>query len=131
MAKNNHPEPVSEGAAPETIVGASVKIEGDLVSEGDIRVDGLVTGKIKTTKNLYVGPMAKIEADVESQNAVLAGIIKGEVTVKASLIIQETGNIEGNITCEKLAIAEGAHFTGSCTMPEKGKDLKQPVPEEE
>src|SRR3989344_5393414 len=107
-----------ENSAPETVVGASVKIEGDLVSEGDIRVEGLVTGKIKTTKNLYVGPMAKIEADTEAGNAIVAGNIKGDVKVKESLLIQETGKISGSITCAKLSISEGGHFTGTCTMPE-------------
>lgn len=116
--------------APETIVGATVKIEGDLISEGNIKVDGLVAGKIKTSKNLFVGPMAKIDADVEAANAVLAGVIKGDVKIKESLIIQETGKIDGNISCARLAIAEGAHFSGSCTMPE-AKDLNQPLPEEE
>lgn len=115
---------------PETIVGATVKIEGDLTSEGDIKVDGLVTGKIKTSKNLYVGPMAKIEADVEAGNAILAGLVKGDIKVKQALLLQETGKVEGNITCERLAIAEGAHFSGTCTMPEVGKELSQPLPEE-
>lgn len=119
-----------ETSAPETIVGATVKIEGDLVSEGDIKIDGLVTGKIKTTKNLYVGPMAKIEADVEAQNAMLSGIVKGDIDVKESLVIHETGKVSGNITCGRLAVAEGAHFSGSCTMSETA-ELKEPLPEEE
>ena len=117
-------------AAPETIVGATVKIEGDLVSEGDIRVDGLVTGKIKTSKNLYVGSMAKIEADVEAASAMIAGVLKGDLKVKESLVISETGKVDGSIACERLAIAEGAHFSGTCTMPEVGADLGQPLPEE-
>ena len=104
--------------APETVVGATVKIEGDLVSEGDIRVDGIVAGKIKTSKNLYVGPQASIEADVEAANAWLAGAVKGDVKIKESLIIQETGKVSGNIACARLAISEGASFSGSCTMPE-------------
>lgn len=116
--------------APETIVGATVKIEGDLVSEGDIKVDGLVSGKIKTSKNLYVGPMAKIEADVEAENAVFAGVVKGDIKIKENLLVQETGKIMGNVSCMRLSIAEGAHFSGSCTMPETA-DLKSPITEEE
>lgn len=127
MAKR---EEYTDGA-PETIVGASVKIEGDLQSEGDIKVDGLVAGKIKTSKNLYVGPMAKIEADVEAGNAVLSGIVKGDVKIKESLHIEETGKVDGNITCGRLMIAEGAHFSGQCTMPEPENTAGQPLPEEE
>ena len=119
-----------ESGAPETVVGASVKIEGDLVSEGDIRVEGLVSGKIKTTKNLYVGPMAKIEADVEAGNAVVAGSVKGDIKTKESLLIQETGKISGSITCARLSIAEGANFSGTCAMPETA-DSREPEVEEE
>ena len=118
--------------APETIIGATVKVEGDLVSEGDIKIDGLVTGKIKTNKNLYVGETAKIEADIEAENANLAGSVKGQVKVKDRLVLTETGRIDGDISCSRLSIAEGAHFSGSCTMPEIKDDAAQePIPEEE
>src|SRR3990167_1596947 len=110
--------------APETVVGATVKIEGDLVSEGDIRVDGMVSGKIKTSKNLYVGPEASIEADVEAASAMLAGTVKGDVKIKDSLTIEATGKIRGNIACARLSIAEGAMFSGSCTMPEAGSAIQ-------
>lgn len=128
MARNNNEG--YETGTPETIVGATVKIEGDLVSEGDIKVEGLVTGKIKTTKNLFVGPMAKIEADVEAANAILAGVVRGDIKVKENLTIQETGKINGNVSCGKLSIAEGAHFSGTCTMPEVEGQAGQPLPEE-
>ncbi|OGE77831.1 MAG: hypothetical protein A2751_02165 [Candidatus Doudnabacteria bacterium RIFCSPHIGHO2_01_FULL_46_14] len=126
-------EDYNDGGAPETVVGASVKIEGDLVSEGDIRVEGAVSGKIKTTKNLYVGAAANIEADIDSGNAVIAGQVKGEIKIKDSLLIQETGKVSGNISCGRLSIAEGARFTGSCTMsmPEGGESLSDVLPEEE
>lgn len=113
MARNEQHDLV-----PETIVGATVKIEGDLVSDGDIRVDGLVAGKIKTSKDLFVGREAKIEADIEATNAVFAGLVKGDIKVADSLVIEATGKIHGNITCGKLAIGEGAYFSGNCTMTE-------------
>lgn len=120
-----------ETGVPETIVGATVKVEGDLASDGDIKIDGEVTGKIKTTKNLYVGPTAKIQADIEAQNAVFAGLVKGDIKIKDSLILQETGKVDGNISCGRLAIAEGAHFSGSCAMPEAQGSVAEPLPEEE
>ena len=116
-----------DSSTPETVVGASVKIEGDLASEGDIRVEGAVSGKIKTTKNLYIGPQAQIEADLDAGNAVIAGSVKGEIKIKDNLLIQETGKVSGNIACARLSIAEGARFSGSCTMamPEGGVSLQE------
>lgn len=125
MARGN------EDGAPETIIGATVKVEGDLNSEGDIRVDGLVSGKIKTNKNLFIGPTAKVEADIEAGNADVAGVVKGQLKVREALQVRETGRVSGDIACARLSIAEGAHFSGSCTMPEAEGELSEPLPEEE
>ena len=121
----------SNGGASETIIGSSVKVEGDLVSDGDIRVEGMVTGKIKTNKNLYVGPSAKIEADVEAANAELAGSIKGQVKVSQNLNLTESGRIEGDISCGQLSISPGAYFSGSCAMPESKEAAGVGLSEEE
>ena len=127
MAKR---EEYANGSTPETVVGSSVKIEGDLVSDGDIRVEGAVSGKIKTTKNLYIGPESKIEADIEAGNSVIAGFVTGEINIKDSLMIQETGKVSGNISCARLSIAEGARFSGSCTMAMPEGETLQAEPEE-
>jgi cytoskeletal protein CcmA (bactofilin family) len=39
----------------ETVVGPSVKIQGDLVSEGNIRIEGAVSGKVKTSQSVHGG----------------------------------------------------------------------------
>ena len=55
----------------ETVVGPSVKIQGDLNSEGNINVEGQVTGKISTTQGVFVKEGAKITADISAGNAVI------------------------------------------------------------
>lgn len=121
-----------DGLTAETVVGHTVKIEGDLVSEGDIKVDGTVTGKIKTTKNLFVGPTAKIEADVDTGAATVAGELQGNLKVGGLLVVLQTGQITGDIECQKLAIEEGAYFSGSCKMiPVKDRTIKAPIEDEE
>ena len=105
-----------ESLVAETIVGHSVRIEGDLVSEGDIKVDGSVTGKVKTSQNLFIGPTAKIEADVEAGSATVAGTIIGNMKVKDLLVILQTGYLTGDVDCGKLAIEEGSYFNGKCVM---------------
>ena len=59
--------------AAETVVGPSVKIQGDLNSEGNIRIEGSVTGKIVTTQSVHVGDAAVIVADMQAGNAIIAG----------------------------------------------------------
>ncbi len=103
-------------AAAETVVGPSVKIQGDLVSEGNIRIEGAVAGKVQTTQSVHVGEHAKIAADVMAGNGIIAGEIHGNVKVTESLILQPTARIAGDISCAILRVEEGAQFTGKCSM---------------
>jgi cytoskeletal protein CcmA (bactofilin family) len=103
---------------PETIVAASMRIEGELKSHGSIRIDGIVSGKIQTQQDLIAGPTAQIDADILAANAIIGGIVRGNITAKGSLIILETGKVIGNINCSSLGIMEGAYFSGACKMNE-------------
>lgn len=104
--------------SPETIIATAMRVEGELKSNGNIKIDGIVTGKIHTTQDLYIGSNAQIDADLIASNAVVAGVVKGNVTIKNSLSIAETGRILGNISCTKLNIQDGALFIGNCRMQE-------------
>lgn len=112
---------------PETIVSAGMRIEGELKSNGNIRIDGTVAGKVQTSQDLIIGPAASIEADVLANNAFVAGKVLGNVTVKTSLTITETGKVLGNISCSRIAIQEGGFFAGNCRMNETKPAENKPV----
>lgn len=111
---------------PETIVASSMRIEGELKSNGNVKIDGVVTGKVHTSQDLLIGPNAQIDADLIATNAVIGGVVKGNVTVKESLLLLETAKIIGNISCGKLGIREGAYFSGACKMQEPKHEEEQP-----
>jgi cytoskeletal protein CcmA (bactofilin family) len=109
----------------ETIVSSAMRIEGELKSNGNVQIDGIVSGKVHTAQDLMVGPNAQIDADLIANNATIAGVVKGNVTVKGSLLITQTGKLIGNVSCAELAIQPGAYFSGACKMSEP----KQPQAE--
>ena len=111
----------------ETIVSSSMRIEGELKSQGNIKIDGIVSGKVHTSQDLTVGPNAQIDADLIAANCVIAGVVKGNVTIKGSLMILETGKIIGNISCTSLGIHEGAYFSGNCRMNDVKTAPAQPT----
>ncbi|MBI4049697.1 MAG: polymer-forming cytoskeletal protein [Candidatus Doudnabacteria bacterium] len=116
---------------PDTIVATSMRIEGELKSGGNIKIDGVISGKVQTSADLVIGSNAQIDADLIAASAVIAGVVKGNVTIKNSLTIMETGKIIGNIACSSLSIREGAYFSGNCRMqePKQGNHIA-PEPEE-
>src|SRR6056297_819082 len=66
-----------------TIIGKAVKVEGTLAAKENIRVEGVVDGKIKTDKHLVVGEGAVINADIFATTAFIAGDVKGKIVSMA------------------------------------------------
>jgi cytoskeletal protein CcmA (bactofilin family) len=116
LTNRNYMEKDDMNAPAETVVGPSVKIQGDLNSEGNIRIEGAVAGKVKTSQSVQVGEAAKIAADVHAGNAIIAGEVQGNMKISGSLILLKTARIAGDITCATLRVEDGALFSGKCHM---------------
>ncbi|HPF52438.1 MAG TPA: polymer-forming cytoskeletal protein [Draconibacterium sp.] len=98
------------------ILGEGTKIKGDIISNGDIRIDGEMIGNLATKGKLVVGTNGKIDGQVQAANIEVAGFIKGKVTAKELLNMKTSAKIEGDILAGKLAVEPGAIFTGTCSM---------------
>lgn len=107
---------MAQDTAAETVVGPSVKIQGDLNSEGNIRIEGSVTGKVATTQSVHIGEAAVISADMHAGNAIVAGQVQGNIKVSGNLILQSTARVNGDISCGVLRVEDGALFSGKCNM---------------
>ncbi|MBT3690138.1 polymer-forming cytoskeletal protein [bacterium] len=100
----------------ETVIGPSVKVEGDFSGQGDIVVEGIVLGSLKTKGHLQVGNEAKITADVEAGSANISGEISGNIIVTSDLDLATTAKIKGDITTGSLTVAKGAKLNGKVSM---------------
>lgn len=96
----------------ETVIGPSVTVEGDFGGEGNIRVEGMVKGSIKTKQNLQIASTAKIHATIEAQNASIAGEVKGNIRIKEALEVLATARITGDIEARTITVASGAMLNG-------------------
>lgn len=105
-----------ERSGQETIIGPTVKVEGDFASEGNVLVLGVVNGSLKTKGNLRVEKGARIKADVEAANAAVFGEIKGNVTIQERLELGSSAAVEGDIVTKVLSIEPGAIVNGHCSV---------------
>ncbi|CAN5631867.1 hypothetical protein BH11BAC1_BH11BAC1_22850 [soil metagenome] len=105
------------------LIGAGTVVEGDIKSNGDIRIDGSVIGNIVSKAKVVVGASGSIEGNVTSQNADVSGSIHGKVTVNELLFLKSSANIQGDIVTGKLVVEVGATFTGTCNMGPMIKDM--------
>lgn len=109
----------------DTIIGPSVKVEGDFVTEGNIIVEGTICGTIKTSQNLKVGPESKIFANVSAENALISGEVQGNLNVSGKLELTSTAKIFGDVKTGNISIASGAVINGKYQMGDtKNKAIK-------
>lgn len=104
------------GNEPETVISASVKLEGDFHSQGNVLIEGVVEGTLHTDADLRVGERATITANVSAANAVIAGEIHGNLVVTDRLELESTARIYGDVRTKVLAVASGAVMNGILTM---------------
>jgi len=119
MAKNNASETPSVN-----IIGAGTSIVGDVISNGDMRIDGSLNGTIQVKGKLVVGPSGSIQGEVLCQNADVSGSIKGKISVAELLSLKASSKLNGDIITNKIAIEPGAIFSGSCSMGGIVKDIQ-------
>ncbi|PDH43410.1 MAG: hypothetical protein CND43_03960 [Flavobacteriales bacterium MED-G15] len=98
----------------------STLIKGDIVSEGDLRIDGTLEGSIKTKGKIVVGKEGIIKGDVSCTNADVEGKIDGNLFVSENLNLRATSTIEGDVSIGKLIVEYGATFNASCSMNKDG-----------
>lgn len=106
------------------LIGAGTVIEGDVRSNGDIRIDGTVHGSVMSKAKVVVGTTGLIEGDVHGQNSDVSGTIKGKTTIVDLLFLKSTAKIMGDLITGKLVVEVGASFTGTCNMGPLIKDIK-------
>ena len=98
-------------------VGKSVLFRGDLISSEDMTIDGRIEGSIEVRNHhLTIGPNATIEADVAARQVTVFGKVAGSLTAEERVEIRHGATVEADITCQSLAIQEGAFFCGKVAM---------------
>ena len=102
--------------ASETIIGPSVKVEGDLKGLGNVIVEGIVKGTITTDQDIRIGKDAQIVADIVCSNLIVAGSVQGSIQTKDHLDIKSSAKIKGDISTGTISIESGAQINGKLSM---------------
>lgn len=111
----------SAGARRErAVVGASIKIEGDLSGEEDLTILGRVQGTVDVKGNsVTIGESGRVKADVYGQTIFVEGQVEGNLYGGDQIVLRSSGNVRGNLTAPRVALDDGAQFKGSIDMEPK------------
>lgn len=99
-----------------TVIGEGLTIEGELVSEEEIEIEGTVRGTVQSSESVVVAQGAIVEADVSGATVTIGGSVTGNVTSSDRVDLQAGGRLVGDLKAARLTIADGASFKGSVDM---------------
>lgn len=105
------------GSGEMAVIGRSIRIDGDLQGEEDLRIEGRVTGTVKLVNNsLTIGKEGEIHADVYAKTITVDGVMEGDLFGAEQVAIRRNAKVKGNITAPRVSLEDGAHFKGSIEM---------------
>ena len=104
-------------------IAKNTSIIGDIKSEGDFRIDGVVEGTITTNGRVVIGLEGTVKGTVECSNADIEGAFSGKLVVSELLSLKKTAKISGDVIINQLLVEPGALFNASCVMQSGVKEL--------
>ncbi len=99
-----------------TVIGKNLNIDGEITGSGPISILGSMRGKIETDSSVEIVKDASVEADILASNVSVSGTLTGNVEAKEKLVIEESGELIGNVRSKRISIKEGAVFKGQIDM---------------
>ena len=109
-------------------IAQGTTFNGDLISEGDFRIEGAISGSLTTSGKVVIGKTGTVDGLLVCKNADVEGKFKGTLTVSDTLSLRTSADVEGEVQIGKLAVEPGATFNANCLMKGSVKELKNETP---
>jgi cytoskeletal protein CcmA (bactofilin family) len=99
------------------MLGPQVVLEGNLVFEGTLYMNGHVKGSIESrTGAIVVGEEAVIHADVFVQSATINGEVKGTVHATERIELHPPARVYGDLAAPAVTVDAGVIIEGNCSI---------------
>jgi len=107
-----------------TIIGPGTSITGEIHSKGTVRVEGAVAGRVQSDDAIVIQETGRVKAELVGAQIVISGRVEGNVIAQERLEVTAGGQIVGDITAPRVAIADGVLFEGKCIMRPPGESAQ-------
>ena len=101
------------------------EIVGNVMTPGDIRIDGVLKGNINAQGRIVIGATGFIKGEITCRNVDIWGAFEGKLVVSEALFLKSTGVVTGDIVTAKLIVEPNAIYNGACSMPKNEPKLSE------
>jgi cytoskeletal protein CcmA (bactofilin family) len=106
-------------------IGASVVIKGNITAHEDLVISGKVEGSVAVDGHaVIVRAGADVVADIHANSIIVAGQVLGALKADASIELQSSAEVEGELVAPVLKVHEGAVFNGKAETLKRADKAK-------
>jgi cytoskeletal protein CcmA (bactofilin family) len=99
-----------------TVIANGTAWKGEIGSDGTVHVYGRFEGSVRATRDVFLADGADVDATIEADRVVVAGLLKGTVRCGGRFEVLPTGRVSGDVQSPTLVVHEGAIVTGQLRM---------------
>jgi len=107
----------------DSLIGDGTTVEGNVVFNGGLRIDGRVKGNVLTgdaqPSTLVLSEKARVEGEIRVSHAVINGTVIGPVYASEYVELQPKCNVTGDVHYRTLEIQLGAVVQGRLVHQEE------------
>jgi cytoskeletal protein CcmA (bactofilin family) len=123
---------IKPGEGSPTVIGKSVRIQGEVTGSEDLYLDGEIEGTVTLTDSRFtVGPNANVLADIQAQDVIVFGRVEGNIQATGRVELRQSATVVGNIFAARLSIEENAGVSGKVETSGKSEQPASAAPQEE
>jgi len=115
----------TESYSQQNLIAKGTTITGDIISEGDFRIEGNVKGNLKTPGKVVIGKTGVINGTLKAANSDIEGKFSGKLNISDTLSLKSSAHVDGEVEIGKLTVEPGATFNATCIMKGTVKEMNK------
>jgi cytoskeletal protein CcmA (bactofilin family) len=111
-----------------SVIGAGLKIQGEITGDSDLVVEGEAHGRIRMVNGrVTVAASGHVNADIEAVEISVEGLVQGGLKASDRVRLGPSSRVQGSVMTPRIAIEDGARLRGKVEMIRAG-EVAAPAP---
>lgn len=99
-----------------SIIAAGMRVEGEIVSDGVVKVEGAVVGSIRAERQVLIAKGGTVDGDIETREAIVGGEVRGAILADERVEVQPSAIVQGDIATQRIVVHDGGEVNGHLRM---------------
>ncbi|WP_198372758.1 bactofilin family protein, partial [Roseomonas rosulenta] len=98
------------------IIGKGISLQGTVTEAEKLVIEGTMESQLLQAQELVISHSGVFKGEVQVEDAEIAGVFDGTLTVNGSLTIRATGRVIGVARSRRLSVEDGGQLSGKMEM---------------